>query len=773
LNNSAVLKIVDEVPSYNAVLSYPHLIHSTAVEKPIIKHTLDINGNPIGYYKQADQINSDFVISTAPSTAVYSSQTVVLNQFNIIMIRGKADRYGGYVDISYNGTDFERIIEGNTIRHLLLSPESNLILGRNANGHYNGDISHSQYYTGAISNYSKDQIVEYLNNNVKQFYKIVYEALKGTTVGSTKITSMPLAKQSFIFTDLGGHTFNSFLFFDEPEQIAGEDNTSIRVTVNYNDVNTEINQIYWGDGRFDNMSDNAPAIHTYTLEYLGEYFNKKGRASSVNRIQDSEFWQKFSYNIRSGIRVDSWEQLFLNLVHPAGLKFFASVILLVIRDNHWFGPKYVLFDPETRKNESVIRVEDKFLSPFRTTQPLEDMRWLESLTAPNNAGGYHMPMFQPGWLQGDIRVREFIFEAGLWTKLARSVPGNEAAGKYTYSYSDGNPAEDFEIRVLVVNGPELNIGDVVYQDVGSPPRQGVITNIGPDGNEFTGIIKLVGDSSGFEDGDIYTENSPATTATILAQPLKRKDEVINVYGDDEQDAAYLLQDRSSIDINSEMFMRAVLTTFKYVIPSLVPQKVFTKYDFEQNLKFKDVDDISSYLNTTIKDALNDSNIFMNVGAIIKKRNQLNTEGGEGIFLERDSSPFIDNDQGLLIDDIVDWWNDPTNDNDLSAPVQIDITSYTGPQIVHGSTVYQDIVDDNGDNLTIEGLVVGTLNGGNTILVGWRGAINTSVSPNLALSSNPELDQLFTDGTIYTIVGQYDSPIVDKTHETEAVVTIST
>jgi hypothetical protein len=222
-----------------------------------------------------------------------------------------------------------------------------------------------------------------------------------------------------------------------------------------------------------------------------------------------------------------------------------------------------------------------------------------------------------------------------------------------------------------------------------------------------------------------------------------------------------------------MFMRAVLTTFKYVIPSLVPQKVFTKYDFEQNLKFKDVDDISSYLNTTIKDALNNSNIFMNVGAIIKKRNQLNTEGGEGIFLERDSSPFIDNDQGLLIDDIVDWWNDPTNDNDLSAPVQIDITSYTGPQIVHGSTVYQDIVDDNGDNLTIEGLVVGTLNGGNTILVGWRGAINTSVSPNLTLPSNPELDQLFTDGTIYTIVGQYDSPIVDKTHETEAVVTIST
>ena len=768
LNNSAVLKIVDRAPSYNSSFSYPNFIQSNAIDEPLVKYTLDLNAIPVGYYKHADDINNDFVISTMPSSAVYSSKTVILNEFNIIMIRGKADRYNGYVDISYNGSDFERIIEGNTIRHLLLSSESSLALGKNTNGFYNGDISHVQYYNDAISDFAKNQIVTYLNNNVKTFYKIVFEQLKGTFVGSTKITSTPLARDKFILTDLDGHSFNSFIFFDDPEFNPNEDNTTIRITANYDDTNTETNQIYWGDGRFDVVLDNAPVLHQYTIEYLGEYFDRKGRASSINRIQDSVFWQKFSYNIRSSIRVDEWETTFLNLVHPAGLRFFASVVLLVIRDNHWFGPKYVLFDSSTRTNTSILRVEDKFLSPFRTTQPLEDLRWLESLTAPNNAGGYHMPIFQPGWLQGDIRVREFIFEAGLWTKLARSVPGNEAAAKYTYSYADGNPAEDFEIRVQVVNGPELKIGDVVYQDVGSPPSQGVITNIGPDGDEFTGIIKLVGNSGVFEDGDIYTENS-VTTATILAKPLTRKEEVINVYGDDEQDAAYLQQDRSSIDINSEMFMRAVLTTFKYVIPSLVPQKIFTKYDYQQNLKFKDTDDISSYLPITIKDALDNSDIFMNIGAIVKKRNQLDTEDGDGVFLESDSSPF---NQELLIDDIADWWNDPENDGDLSAPVQLNITSYTGPQLVHGNIVYQDVIADNGDNLTIEGLVVGTLNGGTSILVGWRGAINTSASPDLTLPSKPELDQLFRAGTIYTIVGQYDSPIIDKTHQTDAVVTVS-
>ena len=787
LDNTAVLKIVNKAPSYNAVLSYPHIMFSTAVEKPITKHTFDINGNPIGYYKQADQINSDFVISTAPSSAVYSSQTVVLNEFNIIMIRGKADRYNGYVDISYNGTDFERIIEGNTIRHLILAPESNFILGKNINGYYNGDISHSQYYTGAISNYSKDQVIEYLRNNVKKFYRVVFEQLKGTVVGSTKLTSMPTAKERFVLSDLDGHSFNSFLFFDEPQIDAGEVDTAIRVTANYNDTSVGSNQIYWGDGRIDAILDNSPIIHRYTLEYLGEYFDKKGRASSVNRIQDSVFWQKFSYNIRSGIRVDSWEQLFLNLVHPAGLKFFASVILLVIRDNHWFGPKYVLFDSETRKNESILKVEDKFLSPFRTTQPLEDMRWLESLTAPTTAGGYHMPIFQPGWLQGDIRVREFIFEAGLWTKLARSVPGNNLASKYTYSYfEDGADSGDIEFRILSYTGAAFEVGDIIVQGIAEvdvddpnspqrllPQKRGIISTIAADGNEFTGIIKAIGGFTSIEDGTIESADSPSRTATITAVKVKRKDEVIDVYGAEAQSAAYLQQDRSSIDINSEMFMRAVLTTFKYVIPSLVPQKEFTKYDYQQNLKFKEVNDISSYLNTTIKEALDNSDIFMNVGAIIKKRNQLFTEDDEGIFLERDSSPFIDGiDEGILLDDIAAWWNDPTNDNDISAPIQLNIASYTGPQLVHGNVVYQDVIDDNGDNLTIEGLIVGTLNGGNSVLVGWRGAINTSVSPDLSLPSKPELDQLFRAGTIYTIVGQYDSPIIDKTHQTDAVVVVS-
>ena len=782
LNSSAVLKIVDRSPSYSAILAFPDIIHTTSIEKPMIQYKYETS-NPIGYRKTNSTYNSDFVGSTNPSLAVYSNtKAVKINEFSVIMVKGKADRYNGYVEISLDGSAFERIIEGNTIRHLIVSPQANIVLGRNGSGYYNGEISHSQYYTNVISDYSRDQIITFLNNNVKRFYRILFDEIKGTAIGATQINSLPLANTTFILGDLDGHAFNSFLLFDAPEyKLSPEINTAIRLTVDYGDSVGSNETVYWGDGRLNQVLNSSPVFHSYTLDYLGEYFDQKGRASGQMRIQDSVFWQKFSYNIRSGLKVDDWESTFLNLVHPAGLRFFASVILLVIRDNHWYGPKFIQFDANTRQNNSILKVEDRFLSPFRTTQPLEDMRWLEGLTAPTENGGYHLPMFQPGWLQGDIRVREFIFEAGLWTKLARSVPGNNLASKYTYSYfENGSDSGDIEFRILstspintvfqvtniVTQGPATYTnaaGNVIQQ------KRGIISTIAADGNEFTGIIKSIGGFTSITDGDITLESNSSITATITTVKIKRKDEVINVFGTEEQDAAYLLQDQSSININSEMFMRAVLTTFKYVIPSLVPQKEFTKRDYEQNLKFKDTDDISSYLNTTIKDALDNSEVFMNIGALISKRNQLFTESGAGVFLETDTD-LTGADEGLLIDDIAEWWNDPTNDNDLSAPVQLNITSYTNSQIVHNDRVYQDIVDDNGNNVTIEGLVVGTLNSGNSILVGWRGAINTDT--NTTLPSKPELDQLFRAGQIYTILDPYSSP-QDKTQQTVAQITIST
>ena len=65
----------------------------------------DNDGNPIGYYKNTNEYNTDFVISTAPSSAIYSDTKMVsINEFSKIMVRGKADRYDGKVEISLNNS---------------------------------------------------------------------------------------------------------------------------------------------------------------------------------------------------------------------------------------------------------------------------------------------------------------------------------------------------------------------------------------------------------------------------------------------------------------------------------------------------------------------------------------------------------------------------------------------------------------------------------------------------------------------------------------------
>lgn len=59
------------------------------------------------------------------------------------------------------------------------------------------------------------------------------------------------------------------------------------------------------------------------------YFDRsegtKGELSSINTLQDGEYFQYFSYVIRSNISNDQWEDIIKNTVHPAGMKVFGEI----------------------------------------------------------------------------------------------------------------------------------------------------------------------------------------------------------------------------------------------------------------------------------------------------------------------------------------------------------------------------------------------------------------------------------------------------------------
>lgn len=61
----------------------------------------------------------------------------------------------------------------------------------------------------------------------------------------------------------------------------------------------------------------------------GIYLDKKGFLSDDIKVQDSLRYQKFSYVIKSGTNISDWDLVFNRLVHPAGFKYFAEILLLI------------------------------------------------------------------------------------------------------------------------------------------------------------------------------------------------------------------------------------------------------------------------------------------------------------------------------------------------------------------------------------------------------------------------------------------------------------
>lgn len=59
----------------------------------------------------------------------------------------------------------------------------------------------------------------------------------------------------------------------------------------------------------------------------GIYLDKKGFLSDTIKVQDSLRYQKFSYLIRTGQNLSSWNYFYNRLVHPAGFKYFAEILI--------------------------------------------------------------------------------------------------------------------------------------------------------------------------------------------------------------------------------------------------------------------------------------------------------------------------------------------------------------------------------------------------------------------------------------------------------------
>jgi hypothetical protein len=86
----------------------------------------------------------------------------------------------------------------------------------------------------------------------------------------------------------------------------------------------------------------------------GTYNESRGFLSDNIKLQDSYFYQKFSYVIRTGNNFDVWSDTFNKLVHPAGMIFFGEIlILLQLLDSKSIMP---LLQPGLISAEDLARI---------------------------------------------------------------------------------------------------------------------------------------------------------------------------------------------------------------------------------------------------------------------------------------------------------------------------------------------------------------------------------------------------------------------------------
>jgi len=145
-------------------------------------------------------------------------------------------------------------------------------------------------------------------------------------------------------------------------------------------------------------SDNLFKLSAGTYNQTTDLYTKRnGDLSGIDKIQDSFFWQDFSYQIKATISTERWINSFERMVHPAGMKFFVLVLVEAAINNRW----------------------EEFQSYTGTANNPES--WLKDLRPPVLRGvlsyeAYHTPKYQPGWLSSII--------AGFVTATAENYYGS-------------------------------------------------------------------------------------------------------------------------------------------------------------------------------------------------------------------------------------------------------------------------------------------------------------------------------------------------------------
>ena len=253
----------------------------------------------------------------------------------------------------------------------------------------------------------------------------------------------------------------------------------------------------------------------------GQYLDNKGFLSNNIKIHDSLRYQRFSYLVRTGQNVSTWENVFNRLVHPAGFIFFGEILLLIELSKAILGE-------DTTEGDTLVR---KVLSAMPERQPgaigIEDLPLLVEMFAsvflPTVEARIHKNATLSITLNatGQVTAVE-VPERGFGYASVPSVTIN-GAPQTGYSITNAvlTPVLDSLGRIdsVIINNPGARYANI-FASVAANPNAGKLANVfvtGSADKNFKTAPTLIFDDPTAADaeGNPLASNVTATAAFTL------------------------------------------------------------------------------------------------------------------------------------------------------------------------------------------------------------------------------------------------------------------
>jgi hypothetical protein len=112
-------------------------------------------------------------------------------------------------------------------------------------------------------------------------------------------------------------------FLDNNGVASGAEDDLIFVNGNYD---SDVLQYTDGSIKFSGILPIGTVVQLYKR---GNWTTTDGMADELKYLQDSYFYQKFSYVLKTGVDVADWKDSFNRLVHPSGFIFFGELYVFI------------------------------------------------------------------------------------------------------------------------------------------------------------------------------------------------------------------------------------------------------------------------------------------------------------------------------------------------------------------------------------------------------------------------------------------------------------